>query len=135
MSPFSVFACSALAVASVAGCASAPSSAQLPVPVVLAPAPAPAAETPQGPTAIYRNPRIGKVYLRAHEDASGRLLGPQVVYQVIEPGGWNVSALEQGEPRAADPRLREGPGTVMDPAAGWMLEPEGSTNPPPPGSR
>lgn len=102
-----------------------------PLPVVLAPLPVPAVVAPPllpAPTVsdrqpVYRNPRIGKIYLRAHEDANGRLVGPQVIYQIVEPGGWNAAALEQGEPRAADPRVRESAPTIIDPAAGWMLEP------------
>jgi len=106
------------------GCASAPRTVALPPPpIVLTPVPTLPPEAEQGPGAVYHNPRIGKIYLRAHEDANGRLLGPQVIYQIVEPGGWNVAALDQGEPRAADPRLREGPPAVLDPAAGWMLEP------------
>ena len=54
-----------------------------PVPMSLPPPPA---------EPIYRNPKIGVVYLRAHQDEQGRLLGPQVMYQVTEPGGWNVDA-------------------------------------------
>jgi hypothetical protein len=96
--------------------------APLPGPVAVPPAALPAAAESDRP-AVYRNPKIGKVYLRAHEDANGRLVGPQIIYQIVEPGGWNVAALEQGEPRAADPRLRESAPTIVDPAAGWMLEP------------
>jgi hypothetical protein len=51
---------------------------------------------PAAPESIYRNPRIGVVYLRAHQDAEGRLLGPQIMYQVVDPGGWNIQALESG---------------------------------------
>jgi len=106
------------------GCAHSP-------PVVLTPVPAPAVVIPPVSSLlaaddrqpVYRNPRIGKIYLRAHEDANGRLVGPQVIYQIVEPGGWNVAALEQGEPRAPDPRVRESAPTIIDPAAGWMLEP------------
>jgi hypothetical protein len=113
------------------GCASPP-------PVVLAPLPAPAAVPSSAlPLAgegdrlpVYRNPKIGKIYLRAHEDANGRLVGPQVIYQIVEPGGWNVAAIEQGEPRASDPRLRESAPTIVDPAAGWMLEPAEAAQPP-----
>lgn len=36
------------------------------------------------------------MYLRAHQDEQGRLLGPQVMYQVTEPGGWNLDAIDQG---------------------------------------
>jgi hypothetical protein len=48
------------------------------------------------PESVYRNPKIGVVYLRAHQDTEGRLLGPQIMYQVTEPGGWNVEAADQG---------------------------------------
>jgi hypothetical protein len=48
------------------------------------------------PESVYRNPKIGVVYLRAHQDAEGRLLGPQVMYQMTDPGGWNVEAADQG---------------------------------------
>ena len=43
-----------------------------------------------------RNPKIGIVYLRAHQDAEGRSPGPQVMYQVTDPGGWNIEAVDQG---------------------------------------
>jgi len=36
------------------------------------------------------------VTLRAYQDADGRLFGPQVMYQVTDPGGWNLEALENG---------------------------------------
>ena len=60
------------------------------------------------------------VYLRAYQDAAGRLFGPQVMYQVIEPGSWNVDAIEQGKAyiaaanlevpsRLDSPRGRPGP--------------------------
>ena len=51
---------------------------------------------PAGPAPVYRNPKIAMVYLRAHQDTAGRLLGPQVMYQVVDAGGWNLEALEQG---------------------------------------
>jgi hypothetical protein len=51
---------------------------------------------PDESQAIYRNPKIGVVYLRAHQDSEGRLLGPQIMYQVVDPGGWNIQALEGG---------------------------------------
>ncbi len=51
---------------------------------------------PPVPEAVYRNPKIGLVYLRAHQDVEGRLLGPQVMYQIVDPGGWNTEAVEQG---------------------------------------
>jgi hypothetical protein len=44
---------------------------------------------------VYRNPKVGVVYLRAHEDTEGRLLGPQVMYEIVDPGGWNIDAAEQ----------------------------------------
>lgn len=56
------------------------------------------------PPQVYREPTIGVVYLRAHEDAQGRLLGPQVMYQIVDPGGWNVGALDPGPSAAAAPR-------------------------------
>ena len=34
--------------------------------------------------------------LRAYQDAEGRLFGPQVMYEVTDPGGWNLEALENG---------------------------------------
>jgi len=63
----------------------------------VAPSP-PAAPRPVAPTStpVYRNPTIGVVYLRAHQDAEGRLLGPQIIYQVVDPGGWNLEAVESG---------------------------------------
>jgi hypothetical protein len=51
---------------------------------------------PAVPASVYRSPKIAMVYLRAHQDTEGRLLGPQVVYQVVDPGGWNIDAVEQG---------------------------------------
>ena len=51
---------------------------------------------PSVPEAVYRNPKIGLVYLRAHQDVEGRLLGPQIMYQIVDPGGWNTEAVEQG---------------------------------------
>jgi hypothetical protein len=112
-----------------AGCASAPRAATAPAaPIIPAPVPPAPPEAVQGDGAIYRNPRIGKIYLRAHEDANGRLLGPQVIYQIVEPGGWNVAALDHGEPGTADPRLRAGAPRVLDPAAGWMLVPAQPAN-------
>ena len=65
-------------------------------PAVPAETPAPAAPPPNAPESVYRNPKIGVVYLRAHQDAAGRLFGPQVVYQITEPGGWNLEMLEHG---------------------------------------
>jgi hypothetical protein len=86
-----------------AGCGAAPRPTATPAdppPVLPGPPPLPSAPsiplTPAAPEAVYRNPKIGLVYLRAHQDAAGRLLGPQLMYQVIDPGGWNVEAVEQG---------------------------------------
>ena len=56
---------------------------------------APPAAAPASPP-VYRNPTIGMVYLRAHQDVEGRLLGPQVMYQVVDSGGWNLEALDGG---------------------------------------
>lgn len=89
--------------------------------------------------------------LRAHQDAQGRLLGPQVMYQIVDPGGWNLAALDRaGEPgppgdpptpaegvvvtgrRHAEERAEaesqaaaRGPGwtALFDPGAGWLLLP------------
>lgn len=49
---------------------------------------------PTAPESVYRNPKIGVVYLRAYQDAAGRLFGPQVMYQITEAGGWNLDAVE-----------------------------------------
>jgi hypothetical protein len=62
-------------------------------------APSPPAAPPRAASAstpVYRNPTIGVVYLRAHQDAEGRLLGPQIIYQVVDPGGWNLEAVDSG---------------------------------------
>jgi hypothetical protein len=83
-----------------AGCLSRPPPvAALPPAAAPAPSPPPAslaARYPKDSTPVYRNPKIAVVYLRAHQDAAGRLLGPQIMYQVAEPGGWNVEAVDQG---------------------------------------
>jgi hypothetical protein len=85
------------------GCRSAPRLTAPPAnpPALLpGPPPIPAGSTgpmiPPAPEAVYRNPKIGVIYLRAHQDADGKLLGPQVMYQVVDPGGWNIAAVEQG---------------------------------------
>jgi len=44
---------------------------------------------------IYRNPTIAVVELRSHIDEQGRLLGPQLMYQVIDPGGWNLDQVDK----------------------------------------
>jgi hypothetical protein len=51
---------------------------------------------PSPPEPVYHNPKISVVYLRAYEDAQGRLLGPQIMYQVTDPGGWNIDAVQDG---------------------------------------
>jgi hypothetical protein len=70
-------------------------SSALPVTVPIS-APPVTPTSPAVPEAIYRNPKIGMVYLRAHQDANGRLLGPQVMYQIVDPGSWNIDAIEEG---------------------------------------
>ena len=47
--------------------------------------------------------RVGRIGLKnfgAYQDAAGRLFGPQVMYQIAEPGGWNLDAVEDGRPLA-----------------------------------
>jgi hypothetical protein len=75
----------------------APADAPAILPAV-APSPRPPAVpmAPVVPEPVYLNPKIGMVTLRAHQDAEGRLLGPQVMYQVVDPGRWNIDAVEQG---------------------------------------
>lgn len=63
-----------------------------PSPVVSAALPRPAAPPP---TSLYREPRVGVVYLRAYQDAQGRLVGPQWICQVTDPGGWDLEAVER----------------------------------------
>jgi hypothetical protein len=86
----------------IAGCATRPPVApEPPAPIAIglgqnrAPTFEPA-RAPEISEPIYRNPKIAMVTLRAHVDAEGRLLGPQVMYQVAEPGGWNIEAAENG---------------------------------------
>ena len=94
-----------LAVLLAGGCAAPPAPVPaLPPPAIPAPPPPPSPPLPEPPPEVYRNPRIGRVLLRAHQDAQGRLLGPQVMYQVVDPGGWNLAALDPAgapEPVAA----------------------------------
>lgn len=99
------------------GCASVRPHAPAAAGVSLAaPASAPAPPSPDGPAQLlYRPPKIARIYLRAHEDANGRLVGPQVIYQIIEPGGWNLDALERTVPE---------PERVIDPSASWFLAPD-----------
>ena len=72
-----------------------------PIALPVEPPPTLSPPTPTRPTspstveaAVYRNPTIGVVQLRSYQDADGRLFGPQVMYQIVEPGGWNVEAAE-----------------------------------------
>lgn len=87
------------------------------------------------PESIYRSPKIGVVYLRAHQDFEGRLLGPQVMYQVVEPGGWNIQALESGNgyvpameqeapANTANPLLVPATEVPSTPAASPLLDPD-----------
>jgi hypothetical protein len=86
------------------GCSSPPVGVRLPLPppaapgapMVLEPAPPARPAAAIAPEPVYRNPKIAMVYLRAHQDAQGRLFGPQIMYQVTDPGSWNVDAVEQG---------------------------------------
>lgn len=81
-----------------AGCrTAAPNSFSVeppPVPTLSPSAPARPTSVPPVEAAVYRNPTIGVVQLRSYQDADGRLFGPQVMYQIVEPGGWNVEAAE-----------------------------------------
>jgi hypothetical protein len=85
-----------------AGCASQRQTAAVSREAALAPSipkpespiPMPAAGVSQP---IYRNPKIAAVTLRPYQDAEGRLFGPQTMYQVIDPGGWNLEAVENGK--------------------------------------
>lgn len=104
MIPIRIFFVGSMAFA-VAGCrTSALSSFSAePQPVLpLAPsAPTPPTSVPIAEAAVYRNPTIRVVQLRSYEDADGRLFGPQVMYQIVEPGGWNVEAAESKSSRGA----------------------------------
>jgi len=51
---------------------------------------------------VYRNPTIAVVELRSHIDEQGRLLGPQLMYQVIDPGGWNLDQVDKQGGRLRD---------------------------------
>jgi len=66
------------------------------------------------PQPIYRNPTIASVILRSHQDAEGRLFGPQVMYQITDPGGWNLDAVEEG--RGYIPDANAAPSPVAPPA-------------------
>lgn len=73
-----------------------------PVPALAPSAPARPTSVPTAEAAVYRNPTIGVVQLRSYQDADGRLFGPQVMYQIVEPGGWNVEAAESKSSRGAE---------------------------------
>lgn len=73
----------------------APPSLKVTATTASVPVPSAAMTLPSHPEAIYRNPKIGAVHLRAYQGEDGRLYGPQIVYQITEPGGWNVEALDQ----------------------------------------
>jgi hypothetical protein len=100
-----------------AGCPSPPPVRPrlAPPPEMLGPPPAPEfppAPAPVAPAAaepVYRNPKIAMVTLRAYQDAAGRLFGPQVMYQVTDPGAWNVEAVEQGKSYIAAANLEVPP--------------------------
>ncbi len=99
-----------------AGC-QGPAAPPPPATVIAAPVAPPLPPAgPPAPISVYRNPRIGVIYLRAHQDAEGRLLGPQIMYQVIDPGGWNLDALET-ERALIPPANQEPPARV-----GWPLQ-------------
>jgi len=75
------------------------------------------ASLPSPPQPVYRNPKIGVVYLRAYEDAQGRLLGPQIMYQVTDPGGWNIDAVQNGSGYIPAVNVEAPPGTASAHAA------------------
>ena len=99
-----VYFCATMVLISLCGCTTlAPSSTvatpkSVQVSATMSPATTepPATVTPPAePDSVYRNPKVGVVYLRAYQDAAGRLFGPQVMYQVTEPGGWDLDALDR----------------------------------------
>jgi hypothetical protein len=110
-----------------AGCGTASrpgAAAALPALAPVGPPPAAAPPPPLPPAAspLYRNPTIGMVYLRAHQDAEGRLLGPQVIYQIVEPGGWNLAALDA--PARPLPPLAPAPPPAPADSPSPLLDPE-----------
>ncbi len=116
-----VYLCAAIALTDLSGCATfAPSSTaaaakNVPVSATMSPATTetPATVTPPTePDSVYRNPKVGVVYLRAYQDAAGRLFGPQVMYQVTEPGAWNLDALDRSS-RIADTNIESSPRSVV----------------------
>ena len=88
-----------------AGCrTSVPSALSVeppPVPTLAPSVPARPTSVPPVEATVYRNPTIGVVQLRSYQDADGRLFGPQIMYQIVEPGGWNVDAVESKSSRGA----------------------------------
>lgn len=97
-------------VLAVAGCrTSTPNllpAASQPVPILAPSSLAAPVSVPAGEATVYRNPTIGVVHLRSYLDAEGRLFGPQVMYQIVEPGGWNVEAAESKSPLRAKNEIR-----------------------------
>jgi len=53
-------------------------------------------------TPVYRNPTVAVVELRSHIDEQGRLLGPQLMYQIVDPGGWNIDQVDKYGGRLGD---------------------------------
>lgn len=54
----------------------------------------PIASTPVPPQAVYVNPKLVKVSLAPHIDHNGNLIGRTDLYEVVTPGHFNVSALQ-----------------------------------------
>jgi hypothetical protein len=115
--------------------ASPPRPAAIDASAKQAPPAAPLLLPQPAPEPVYRNPKIGVVHLRAHEDAQGRLLGPQVMYQVVDPGGWNLEAVERGggiiapanreaAPNAVSPYAPQARETIPPPADSPLLDPD-----------
>ncbi len=94
----------------VTGCRTAtpnlPPAASQPIPNLAPSLLASPVSVPAGEATVYRNPTIGVVHLRSYQDADGRLFGPQVMYQIVEPGGWNVEAAESKSPLRAKKEIR-----------------------------
>jgi hypothetical protein len=105
-----------------AGCRAPPAPPALPPAPRAAEAQAPAHPVPEAPP-LYRPPRIGEVLLRAHVDVEGRLLGPQVMYEVVDPGGWNLGALDAVPAPGAEAAAAPPDPALLDPdaAAGIVL--------------
>lgn len=43
---------------------------------------------------VYKNPKIQATTLNAYKDEKGRLFGPQMMWEVVEEGGFNPTALD-----------------------------------------